>query len=86
MLNESLNQFKFDSKHFQEAFNVFLYAFNNVERPGWNTPDIWLSNCVECMLKQMLKPVKRALWLIPPSTLNINIDKITYDKVANISR
>ena len=32
MLNESLNQFKFDSTHFQQAFNVF-YAFNNVERP-----------------------------------------------------
>ena len=26
MLNESLNQFKFDSTHFQQAFN-------NVERP-----------------------------------------------------
>ena len=24
MLNESLNQFKFDSTHFQQAFNIFL--------------------------------------------------------------
>ena len=24
MLNESLNQFKFDSKHLQLAFNIFL--------------------------------------------------------------
>ena len=23
MLNESLNQFKFDSTHFQQAFNIF---------------------------------------------------------------
>ena len=29
MLNESLNQFKFDSTHFQQPFNIF-YAFNNV--------------------------------------------------------
>ena len=24
MLNESLNQFKFDSTHFQQAFDIFL--------------------------------------------------------------
>ena len=24
MLNESLNQFKFDSAHFQQAFNIFF--------------------------------------------------------------
>ena len=24
MLNESLNQFKFDSTHFQQAFNIFF--------------------------------------------------------------
>ena len=24
MLNESLNQFKFDSTHFQQGFNIFL--------------------------------------------------------------
>ena len=33
MLNESLNQFQFDSTHFQQAFNI-LSPFNNVERPG----------------------------------------------------
>ena len=49
MLNRSLNQFKFDSTHFQQAFN-------NVERPVQT-----LNNCVERMLKQMLKPLKRAL-------------------------
>ena len=31
MLNKSLNQFKFDSTHLQQAFNIF-YAFNSVER------------------------------------------------------
>ena len=54
MLNESSNQFKFDSTHFQQAFN-------NVERPRFKRPDIWFNNCVERMLKQMLKPFKRAL-------------------------
>ena len=37
MLNESLNQFKFDSTHFQQAFNIF-YAFNNVEQPVKTPP------------------------------------------------
>ena len=38
MLNESLNQFKFDSTHFQQAFNIF-YTFNNcVERPVQTPP------------------------------------------------
>ena len=55
MLNETLNQFKFDSTHFQQTFNIF-YAFNNVS----NAPDIWFNNCVERMLKQKLKPFKRA--------------------------
>ena len=31
MLNESLNRFKLDSTHFQQAFNIF-YAFSNVGR------------------------------------------------------
>ena len=31
MLDVSLNQFKFDSTHFEQAFNIF-YAFNDVER------------------------------------------------------
>ena len=37
MLNESLNQFKFDSTHFQQAFN-FFDAFNSVERPVQTPP------------------------------------------------
>ena len=37
MLNASFNQFKFDSTHFQQAFN-FFYAFNNVERPVQTPP------------------------------------------------
>ena len=75
MLNESLNQFKFDSKHFQQAFNIF-YVFNNVERPGSNAPDIWLNNSIERMLKKMLKPFIRSF--------NINIIKISYDKESQI--
>ena len=54
MLNESLNQFKFDSTRFQRAFNIF-YTFNNIERPV-QTPQtlIWFNNCVKSMFKQML--------------------------------
>ena len=37
MLNESLKQFKFDSTHFQQTFNIF-YAFNNAERPAQASP------------------------------------------------
>ena len=75
MLNESFNQFKFDSKHFQQAFNIF-FGFKNVERPGLNVPDIWLNNCIERMLKKMLKPFKRSF--------SINIIKISYDKESQI--
>ena len=57
MFNESLNQFKFDSARFQQAFNIF-YTFNNVGRPLH-----WVQQSVEPMLKQMLKPFKRALRL-----------------------
>ena len=48
MLSESLNQFKFDSAHF---------FFNIVE----SITLFWFNNCVECMLKQMLKSFKQAL-------------------------
>ena len=59
MLNESLNQFKFDSTHFQQAFNILLrFQQNGTTRV--NAPDIWFNNCVERMLKQMLEPFKRA--------------------------
>ena len=37
MLNESLNQFKFDSTRFQQVFDTF-YAFNDVERPVQTPP------------------------------------------------
>ena len=37
MFNESVNQFKFVSKHFQQAFNIF-YVFNNVQRPVQTLP------------------------------------------------
>ena len=40
-MKNSLNQFKFDSTHFQQAFNI-SYAFNNVERPV-QTPQIFVS-------------------------------------------
>ena len=42
MLNESLNQFKFDSTHFQP---VFFYAFNSVKRPV-QTPPTFASTTV----------------------------------------
>ena len=34
MLNESLNQFKFDSTHFQQAFNIFFLHFDLFKRPN----------------------------------------------------
>ena len=56
MLSESLKQFEFDLTRFQQAFNIF-YAFNNVERPVKNAPDIWfnIQQSVERLLKQVLK-------------------------------
>ena len=41
MLNESLNQFKFDATHFQH----FSYAFNNVERPVQTPPTFGPTKC-----------------------------------------
>ena len=60
MLNDSLNQFKFDSIRFEQAFNISL-RFQQCWTTCSNAPDIWFNNCVECMLKQMLKQFKRAL-------------------------
>ena len=60
MLNESFIQFKFDSKHFQQALNTFL-RFQQCRTTCLNAFDIWFNNCVEGMLKLMLKPFKRAL-------------------------
>ena len=59
MLNESFNHFKFDSTRFQQAFNI-LYTFNNFERPVKTSRHL-VQQSVELMLKQMLKPFKRAL-------------------------
>ena len=62
MLNESLNQSKFDPTHFQQVFNIFftlLTMLNDLFK--LQSPDIWFNSCVERMLKQMLKPFKRTL-------------------------
>ena len=56
MLNKSLNQFKFDSAHFQQAFNIFLRPFSTMLKNLFKRPRVWFNNCVERMLKQMLKP------------------------------
>ena len=56
MLNQSLNQFKFDSTRFRH-FSHFQQCWTTCS----NSPDIWFNNCVERMLKQMLKPFERAL-------------------------
>ena len=45
MLNESLNQFKFDSTHFQQTFNNFFCTFNNVERPVQSPPTVGSTKC-----------------------------------------
>ena len=59
MLNESLNQFKFDSTHFQQAFNIFLRF-----QPCWTIcakrPQYLAQKSIERRLKQVLKPFKRA--------------------------
>ena len=53
ILNESLNQIKFDSTW---AFNIF-HTFNNTERPGRsNAPDIWFNKVLNAYRKQLLKP------------------------------
>ena len=44
MLNESLDQLKFDSTGFQQAFNIF-YAFNNVGRSVQTPPTFGSTKC-----------------------------------------
>ena len=56
MLNESLNRFKFDSTHFQQALNIF-YAFNNVGRPVEKRPQ----NLAQQSVERMLNPFNRAI-------------------------
>ena len=45
MLNEGLNQFKFDSTHFQQTFDIFFDAFKNVERPVQTPPTFGSTKC-----------------------------------------
>ena len=44
MLNESLNQFKFDSTHFQQAFNDFLH-FQQCLTTCSNAPTFGSTKC-----------------------------------------
>ena len=60
MLNESLNQFKFDSTHFQQAFEIFFFTLSTMLNDLLKRTRHLFNNCVERMLKQMLKPFKRA--------------------------
>ena len=57
-LNESLNQFNFDSSQFQQTSNIFLYL-QQMLNDRFKRTDIWFNNCVGRILKQMLKPFKR---------------------------
>ena len=59
MLNESLNRLKLDSTRFQQAFNVF--ALSTMLDDLFKRTQHLVQESVECMLKQMLKPFKRAL-------------------------
>ena len=63
MLNESLNQFELDWTRFQQAFNIF-YTSNNVELNDlFKRLRNLVQQSVERMLKQTLKPFKRAFTL-----------------------
>ena len=57
MLNESLNQF--DLTHFQQAFNIF-FARSTMLNDLFKRPRYLVQQSVERMLKQMLRPFKRA--------------------------
>ena len=65
MLNKSLNQFKFDSTHFQQACKISCTLVLNVERPVQTGP--------RHLLKQMLKPFKRALSCCPETFCSKNV-------------
>ena len=45
MLNESLNQFKFDSKRFQQAFNIFTLSTLLKIRPAQTPPTFGSTKC-----------------------------------------
>ena len=53
MLNESLNQFKFDSTRLLQAFNSF-YTFNNVEHLFKRSRHL-VQQGIERMLNEILK-------------------------------
>ena len=44
-LNEGLNQIKFNSIPFQQAFNIFYTFINNVERPVQTPPTFGSAKC-----------------------------------------
>jgi len=58
MLNENLNHFKFDSTHFQQAFNFF--TFSTMLKALFKRSRHLVQQSVEGMLKQMLKPFRQA--------------------------
>ena len=60
MLDESLNQFKFDSTRFRQAFNIF-FTLSTMLNDFFKRPRHLVQQIVERMLKQMLKPFKRTL-------------------------
>ena len=70
MLNESLNQFKFDSTHFQQAFSIFWH-FQQRTTTCSNTPYIWFNNCVEHMVHGSF---------ISHYLHKINIEKYSYNR------
>ena len=56
--NESLNRFNLDSTRFQQAFNIF--TFSTMLDDLFKRTEHLVQQSVECKLKQMLKPFKRA--------------------------
>ena len=54
------------STRFQQAFNIF-YPFNNVERPFQTPPTFGSTTVLNGMLKQTLKPFKRAITVTVPA-------------------
>ena len=57
MLNEILNRFKLDSTRFQQT-SIF-FTFSTMLDDLFKRTEHLVQQSVECMLKQMLKPLKR---------------------------
>ena len=68
MLNESLNEFKFDLTHFQLALNIF-FTLSTMLSDLLKLPRRWFNNCVERILKQMLKRLNGSLDCFHQSSL-----------------